>query len=59
LAYIGRMQGNDDRRFWGPNALPMAIQMTVGAAIVYFLNWVGFAQFMYDLSCTYITGSCL
>jgi hypothetical protein len=50
---------SERRKFWGPNAIPMVIQFAAGVAIVYFLVWIGFARFFYNLSCTYITGSCL
>ena len=58
------MRGDDsddsvDRRFWGPNAAPIAIQFVAGAAVAYFLVWIGFAQFVYDKSglliCPFIT----
>lgn len=41
---------NEHEPFWGPNAKPLAVQFLVGLAVVFFLNWVGFHDFVYDLT---------
>lgn len=48
--------------FFGPNARPMVIQAAVGITVAMiaaytFAPWVGEQAF--QLSCAYITGSCL
>lgn len=56
MAYL---PDSERRKFWGPNAIPMAIQFVAGIAMVYFLVWIGFADFVYDASgviiCPFIT----
>lgn len=44
--------------FFGPNAKPMAIQFGIGLAL-YFILEPTLGRFVYYLSCTYLTGSCL
>lgn len=44
--------------FWGPNAKPFFIQLAVGTAVSFGLYYAGLWDFLYFLSCRFLTGSC-
>lgn len=42
----------------GPNAKPFFIQTAIVVATYHILSWLGVGDFIYWLSCTYLTGTC-
>lgn len=45
--------------FWGTNAKPFFIQSAIALAMGFGAYALGVWDFLFDLSCRYITGSCL